>query len=78
MARLPESQRDAIELFHLQGLSLREIAKQLGRSESAVAGLLHRGLRQLREEIRQPAVAERARETERALASLDRAAGPVV
>jgi RNA polymerase sigma-70 factor, ECF subfamily len=45
---LPEAQREAIALHHLQGWSLSEVASQLQRSEPAVAGLLHRGLKQLR------------------------------
>jgi RNA polymerase sigma-70 factor, ECF subfamily len=48
LIRLPESQREAIVLHHLQGWSLSEVAVQLQRSEPAVAGLLHRGLKQLR------------------------------
>ncbi len=46
---LPEPQREAIELFHLQGCSLKEVAEHLDRSGAAVAGLIHRGLKQLRQ-----------------------------
>ena len=46
---LPDAQREAIVLHHLQGCSLAEVATQLERSEPAVAGLLHRGLKRLRE-----------------------------
>jgi RNA polymerase sigma-70 factor (ECF subfamily) len=49
LARLPDAQREAVELHHLQGLPLKELAARLGRSEPAVAGLLHRGLDRLRE-----------------------------
>jgi RNA polymerase sigma-70 factor (ECF subfamily) len=49
LARLPEAQREVLVLRHLQGRSLADISQQLGRSPSAVAGLLHRGLKQLRE-----------------------------
>jgi RNA polymerase sigma-70 factor (ECF subfamily) len=42
--KLPEAQREAIVLHHLQGLKLAEAAAQMGRSEAAVAGLLYRGL----------------------------------
>jgi RNA polymerase sigma-70 factor (ECF subfamily) len=45
---LPENQRRAVELHHLQGRSLAEIAEDLGTSKPAVAGLLHRGLKALR------------------------------
>ncbi|MEO8271317.1 MAG: sigma-70 family RNA polymerase sigma factor [Aureliella sp.] len=44
---LPIAQREAIVLHHLQGLKLAEVAVELGRSESAIAGLLFRGLNKL-------------------------------
>ena len=47
--QLPDAQRRSIELHHLGGLSLAETAEQLGRSQGAVAGLLHRGLKTLRD-----------------------------
>lgn len=46
--QLPEAQREAIVLHHLEGRTLSQIAQELGKSEAAVAGLLHRGLRTLR------------------------------
>jgi RNA polymerase sigma-70 factor (ECF subfamily) len=46
---LPEDQRQAVELRHLHGLTVTEIAAQMGRTEPAVAGLLRRGLKRLRE-----------------------------
>lgn len=48
---LPELQRESIELFHLQGCSLKEVSELLGRSGASVAGLIHRGLKQLRLEM---------------------------
>src|SRR5262249_23292674 len=42
MARLSESQREAVLLHYLQGFSLAEVAGQLGRSEASAAGLLYR------------------------------------
>ena len=48
LAALPDAQREAVVLHHLQGWSLSEVATQLQRSDAAVAGLLHRGLQQLR------------------------------
>jgi RNA polymerase sigma-70 factor (ECF subfamily) len=54
LAQLPEAQREAIVLHHLQGASLAEVAAELQRSEAAVAGLLHRGLKQLRQLLDAP------------------------
>jgi RNA polymerase sigma-70 factor (ECF subfamily) len=48
LLRLPDDQRQAIELHHLQGLSLAEVGRCLGRSREAVAGLVFRGLKTLR------------------------------
>jgi RNA polymerase sigma-70 factor (ECF subfamily) len=48
LAGLPDSQRRAVELHHLEGMSLAEIAGELGVTKAAVAGLLHRGLKSLR------------------------------
>jgi DNA-directed RNA polymerase specialized sigma24 family protein len=36
-------------LHHLQGLPLAEVSEQLDKTPAAVAGLLHRGLKRLRE-----------------------------
>jgi RNA polymerase sigma-70 factor, ECF subfamily len=49
LANLPEPQREALVLQHWQGLSLAEIGDRLGRTPAAVAGLIKRGLRRLRE-----------------------------
>lgn len=48
LEKLPEMQRQALVLHYLQGWSLAEVARHLGRSTAAVAGLLQRGLKQLR------------------------------
>jgi RNA polymerase sigma-70 factor (ECF subfamily) len=48
---LPEDQRQIIVLRHLGGLAPAEIARRLGRSESAINGLHHRGRRALRAEL---------------------------
>jgi RNA polymerase sigma-70 factor, ECF subfamily len=45
---LPDQQRRAIEMHHLEGKPLAEIAQELGSTKGAVAGLLHRGLKTLR------------------------------
>lgn len=47
--RLPDAQREAVELRYLAGLPLAAIAQHTGKSAPAVAGLLHRGLARLRE-----------------------------
>ena len=47
LTKLPDTQREAVVLHHLQGLSLADVSKQLGKSEAAVAGLLFRGLKTL-------------------------------
>jgi RNA polymerase sigma-70 factor (ECF subfamily) len=49
LARLPENQRRAVELHHLGGLPVAEVARVLGRSDGAVGALLVRGLKRLRE-----------------------------
>jgi RNA polymerase sigma-70 factor (ECF subfamily) len=48
LARLPDDQRRAVELRHLQGLSVAKIGELMGRSTAAIGGLLQRGLRALR------------------------------
>lgn len=48
LAQLPDSQRRAVELRHLKGLSVSEVAANLGCSRSAVVGLLNRGVQKLR------------------------------
>lgn len=48
LAELPEEQRLAVELHHLKGQTLVEIANALGRSKGAAAALIFRGLRKLR------------------------------
>jgi RNA polymerase sigma-70 factor (ECF subfamily) len=49
LARLPEDNRRALVMRHCQGLSLSEISDALGRTPQAIAGLLKRGLAELRE-----------------------------
>ena len=44
---LPDNQRRAVIMKHLNGRSLKEIAEVLGLSEPATAGVLHRGRQRL-------------------------------
>jgi RNA polymerase sigma-70 factor (ECF subfamily) len=48
LASLADANRQALVMRHCQGLSLAEISARLGRSPPAVAGLLKRGLAELR------------------------------
>ena len=50
--RLPETQAEAIRLRYMEGLSLAEIVDRMGKSDTAVAGLLKRGLQKLRTVLR--------------------------
>jgi RNA polymerase sigma-70 factor (ECF subfamily) len=49
LAALPDDQRRAVEMHHLEGRPLAEVAAELGRTKGAVAQLLFRGLKKLRE-----------------------------
>ena len=46
--QLPETQAEAIRLRYMEGLPLVEIVERMGKSDTAVAGLLKRGLQKLR------------------------------
>ncbi len=50
---LPEAQRRAICLRHMEGSKLEAIAEELGRSVGSVAGLIDRGLTTLRKTMSQ-------------------------
>jgi RNA polymerase sigma-70 factor (ECF subfamily) len=49
---LPEDQRNVLVLRHLAGLTPAEIAHQMGRSESSIHGLHHRGRRAIQTHLR--------------------------
>ncbi len=51
IAQLPDDQRVAIEMHHLQELPLAEIATRLNRQKPAVAALIYRGMKKLRQTI---------------------------
>jgi RNA polymerase sigma-70 factor, ECF subfamily len=48
---LAATQREALRLRYVEGLTLKAISQQMGKSELAVAGLLKRGLQNLRERM---------------------------
>jgi RNA polymerase sigma-70 factor (ECF subfamily) len=48
---LPEEQRQAVELRHLKGLSLKKTAEIMGRTKESVAGLVRRGLIEMRKRL---------------------------
>jgi RNA polymerase sigma-70 factor (ECF subfamily) len=54
LERLPEAQREALLLQRWHGWSLEQIAEHMGRTPGAVAGLLHRALKQLKQELHEP------------------------
>jgi RNA polymerase sigma-70 factor, ECF subfamily len=51
LGSLPSSQRRVVVLRHVIGLSPREIAEQMGKSEGAIHTLHHRARRALQEEL---------------------------
>jgi RNA polymerase sigma-70 factor (ECF subfamily) len=51
LVNLSEDQRLAIELHHFEGLSLSAVSQRLGRSKEAVASLLYRAIKHLRNEL---------------------------
>jgi len=51
---LPEAQREALVLHYWQGWTTTEIGRRLDRSPAAVAGLLKRGLKELRAHLLDP------------------------
>ena len=51
LLKLLEGEREAVVLKHFHNWSVAEIAQHLGRTEEAVAGLLRRGLKKLRDHL---------------------------
>src|SRR5262249_45424905 len=49
LAQLPQAQREAITWQHWHGLTLAQVGERMGKTPVAVAGLLKRGLKRLRE-----------------------------
>jgi RNA polymerase sigma-70 factor (ECF subfamily) len=51
LERLADDERQAVQMHHLQGKSLAEIAEALGRTKPAVASLLYRSMNKLRKSL---------------------------
>ena len=51
LGALPDDQGQALRLKHLEGLTVDEIAARMDRSPAGVAGLMRRGMSQLRESL---------------------------
>jgi RNA polymerase sigma-70 factor, ECF subfamily len=51
LATLPDEQREVVLLRHVVGLTPAEIADRMGRTESSIHGLHHRGRRALQHEL---------------------------
>jgi RNA polymerase sigma-70 factor, ECF subfamily len=49
LAQLPANQRQVVEEHYLRGRTLADVAELLATTKPAAAGLLHRGLKRLRE-----------------------------
>jgi RNA polymerase sigma-70 factor (ECF subfamily) len=54
VATLPETQREAIHLRYVEGLSTREIADRMGKSDVAIRVMLSRTIRTLEERLGSP------------------------
>jgi RNA polymerase sigma-70 factor (ECF subfamily) len=53
LSRLPAEYRDVIVMFHLEGLSLQEIATRMSRTTASVRGLRTRAILKLRTFMRE-------------------------
>ncbi len=51
ISALPDSQREAVELHYWHRWTLQQIGEHQGRSKSSVAGLIRRGLKQLKDKL---------------------------
>ena len=51
LAELPEAQREALVLHYWQGATLAQISEQMHKTTVAVAGLLKRGIKSLRQRM---------------------------
>jgi RNA polymerase sigma-70 factor (ECF subfamily) len=48
---LPDEQRTAVRMRHLEGRGIEEVAASMDKTPAAVAGLVRRGLQTLRERL---------------------------
>jgi RNA polymerase sigma-70 factor (ECF subfamily) len=55
LTRLPDDYREVLVLFHLEGLSLGDVANRMGRTVSSVRGLRTRAALKLRTLLKEPA-----------------------
>lgn len=69
LAAIPAEQREVVILRHVMGFTPREIADRMGRTESSVHGLHHRGRRSLRRELQRLDSAPFTRHTGSSLAA---------
>jgi RNA polymerase sigma-70 factor (ECF subfamily) len=53
LGRLPSDEREALVLHYSSDWTLAQIAEHLGRTRESVAGLIKRGVRRLRAELKQ-------------------------
>jgi RNA polymerase sigma-70 factor (ECF subfamily) len=51
LTALPDDQREAVRLRHLEGWAVADIAARLGRTPAATAGLIKRGMHTLRRQL---------------------------
>lgn len=63
LGNLPDEQREVVILRHVVGLTPPEIADHMGRSESSIHGLHHRGRRALQRELKRMESAPLTRNT---------------
>ncbi len=61
IAHLPLDQQRAVEMHYLKGLPVAEVASLMNRSRPAIMGLLFRGLKRLREVLREQSGSEAGR-----------------